>query len=114
MLSRLSRRAAPLLLALFVTGGGASTALDAVLYHSRAHAGDILRTHFDPAGGCGAHQERCVLTRSVSETRLLAVLPPALAWASTAVTAPSAQGPGRFGSIELHTLSCPRAPPPSV
>lgn len=108
---RLSPRSAPLLLALFAGGGGTSATLDAVLYHSQASTGHALQTHFDPAAGCGVHQERCVLTRSAAETRLLPAVAPALAWAPPTVTATVARGARRFGSIELHTLLHPRAPP---
>jgi hypothetical protein len=110
VLNRLSRRAAPLLLGLFLAGGSASSLLDAFLYHGRTSEGRS-RIHFDAAGGCGAHLEHCVLTRTAAETRLLPSVPPSLAWAAQTVTGAASGGTGRFGSIELHTLSHPRAPP---
>ncbi|HEV8305655.1 MAG TPA: hypothetical protein VGQ25_11870 [Gemmatimonadales bacterium] len=110
MTSRHAPYAARLLLVVFVGGAGGSQALDAVLYHGRPGAHRV-QIHLDAAGGCGVHLEQCVLTRSGAQARQLPAVAPAPAWLAATVVGPTARGGSRFGSIELHTLSHPRAPP---
>jgi len=87
VLTRTPPPAAALLLILFLGGGGLSGALDVMLYHGGAN-GHSVQTHFDPAGGCDSHRERCVLPRVTTPTLLLPAIPRADTWHDVAALPP--------------------------
>ena len=83
------RLVALLLLTVFLGAGTTLPGPDVLFHHLDGHA-DQPRAHFDPAGGCAGHAEKCTLGR-----------------AATGAGAAIAQAPG------LLTLAA-EAPPPAV
>jgi hypothetical protein len=69
MAALVARRVRALLLALLFTGGSLGLpALDAMLFHGASKPAPA--PHYDPAGGCGDHGERCTLATAFSATQL--------------------------------------------
>jgi len=59
------RLLALVLLAVFLGAGTTVPGPDALLHHWTGQS-DELRTHIEPAGGCGSHAERCTLGRAAT------------------------------------------------
>jgi len=89
MSRELARRLAGIiLLAVFIAGGMGLQELDAVLYGSGHDSAPAGVAHLDPPGGCGAHQEHCVLAPSAL-VRSLATIASARVPVGTTVSAPT-------------------------
>jgi hypothetical protein len=71
------RLVACLLLAVFLGAGTTLPGPDALLHHWGAQAGES-RAHVEPAGGCGAHAEKCTLGRTATGAGAAIVTSPVL------------------------------------
>jgi hypothetical protein len=61
----MSRRLSAVLLLLVFLGAGSTLPDPDVLVH-HWDGGEDLRSHIEPAGGCGSHAERCTLGRTAA------------------------------------------------
>ena len=99
-----------LLLALFLGAGTSLPSLDALLFH--LHPDPLAsRVHVEPAGGCTAHAEHCVLGRTPPGSRAVASLAFAVHLA-TAVRPATVRLPTAPAlAARVASLPRPRAPP---
>ena len=94
---------------MFVGGSLGLPALDALLFHGAAR--QTPAPHYDPAGGCGDHGERCTLATAFAVTQLPALRATPSLVAVSPVLQSVAPAPDRVAVHHTTTLPLSRAPP---
>jgi hypothetical protein len=102
-------RAVALSVALAFTGQVATPALDGLLYHSGGE--HQPGAHWDPAGGCQSHGDRCDLGASLGGPRVIAPRLAPLASARGPVSRLTLQATEAFHPDPTTPLHHSRAPP---
>ena len=110
MASGMARRFNAFLLALVFVGGSLGLpALDATLFHGSSR--QAQGPHYDPAGGCGDHSERCTLATAIAATQLPALSPTPSVVVTSPVLRFIAPSTDRPVAAQALTLPLSRAPP---
>jgi hypothetical protein len=107
------RLVAFLLLGVFLGAGTSVPGPDVLFHHLNGHA-DQLRTHLDPAGGCGGHAERCTLGRAATGAGAAITPAPVLSTRATETPPPALAAAVGTVSADLAALPHSRAPPAHV
>jgi hypothetical protein len=102
-----------LLLAVFLSAGTTLPGTDALLHHWRAPA-DEQRTHVEPAGGCGAHAEKCTLGRTATGAGAAIVQSPVLRTQPFGNPSASVSRTVEILVADLDAIPHSRAPPASA
>ncbi|HKT59601.1 MAG TPA: hypothetical protein VJQ46_06095 [Gemmatimonadales bacterium] len=107
---RVARRVHALLLALVFVGGSLGLpALDALLFHGAS--APTPAPHYDSAGGCGDHAERCTLATAFAATQLPSLRATPSCVSEAPVLRCLTPGPDRPSPARTERLPLSRAPP---
>ena len=109
MMRPAARRLYALLLAFVFVGGLGLPALDAVLFHGAS--APAPGPHYDPAGGCGDHGERCTLATAFTATQLAPIRGTPALVSVAPVLQRLALAPDQPAAAPTARLPLSRAPP---
>jgi hypothetical protein len=99
-----------LLLTVFL-GAGTSLPGPEVLLHHRGAPADQQHAHVEPAGGCGAHAEKCTLGRTAAGAGAAIVQSPVVRADLSAAPAPVITPSAEIVVADLGAIPQSRAPP---
>lgn len=102
-----------LLLAVFLGAGTTVPGPDVLFHHLNGQA-EQLRTHLDPAGGCGGHAEKCTLGRAATGTGAAIAHAPAFSTRFAEAPTPPVHSGVEIVLADLTAIPHSRAPPAHV